>query len=98
VSAPATRSSSLKRSGTKRVEIVDENELRVVSSEDVVDGKILPKSHPIKTSESYGPASVARQRPEYIPPRAFAARHDEDEDVNKGCYYFMACLDSLWVL
>ena len=102
VSAPATRSSSLKRSTLKRVAIVDENELRVVSSEDVVDGKILPRSQspaPLKVSDSYAPASAVRERPEYIPPRAFAARNVEDEDaVNKGCYYFMACLDSFWVL
>ena len=98
VSEPATRSSSLRRSGAKRVKIVDENELRVVSSEDVVDGKILPKSHPVLKADSYVPASVTKERPEYVPPRAFAANHVEDDPVNKGCFYFMACLDSLWVL
>lgn len=103
VSAPATRSSSLKRSTLKRVEIVDDlDALRVVSSEEVVDGKILPRSRspaPLKVSDSYVPASAIRERPEYIPPRAFATRNLDDEDaVNKGCYYFMACLDSFWVL
>jgi hypothetical protein len=46
--------------------------------------------------ESYGP--VSRDRPEYIPPRAMAYSNNDEDPVNKGCFYFMACLDSLWVL
>ena len=51
--------------------------------------------------DAYAPA--ARPRTEYVPPRAFATRRDtipeedEDEDLN-GCYYFMACLDTFWIL
>ena len=96
-SAPATRSSSLRRAGAKRIDPDEANELRVVSTEDVVDGQILPQSRTTKLKpESYGP--VSRDRPEYIPPRALAYSEAEDDPVNKGCYYFMACLDSLWVL
>jgi hypothetical protein len=44
-------------------------------------------------------AQISTPRPEYVPPRAFAAYHTDDDDVvNKGCFYFMACLDSLWAL
>ena len=48
--------------------------------------------------EVYAP----RPRTEYVPPRAFASRRDtipeEDEDDLNGCYYFMACLDTFWIL
>ena len=52
--------------------------------------------------DAYAPA-MARPRTEYVPPRAFATRRDtipeedEDDDLN-GCYYFMACLDTFWIL
>ncbi len=96
-SAPATRSSSLRRSSAKRIDPDEANELRVVSTEDVVDGQILPSSSKTKLKpESYGP--VSRDRPEYIPPRALAYSNNDEDPVNKGCFYFMACLDSLWVL
>jgi len=59
------------------------------------------KSVRVKEPEDmYAPA---RPRTEYVPPRAFATRRDtipeeEDEDDVNGCYYFMACLDTFWIL
>ncbi len=40
------------------------------------------------------------RKPERIPSRASAPADDEDEEgsVSKGCFYFVACLDSFWVL
>ncbi len=40
------------------------------------------------------------QEPERIPSRASvpADNRDEEGSVSKGCFYFMACLDSFWVL
>ena len=38
-----------------------------------------------------------------VPTRSLAGKpgytdQDDDENYNKGCYYFIACLDSLWIL
>ncbi len=44
------------------------------------------------------PQTRARERTAYVPPRALAPLEEEDEEINKGCYYFMACLDSFWIL
>lgn len=32
------------------------------------------------------------------PPRAYARDHEEEEDINKGCFYLMSCLDCMWIL
>ena len=52
--------------------------------------------------EVYTKARPTALREEYIPPRALASRPtrpgEDPEDINKGCYYFMACLDSFWIL
>jgi len=107
------------------------DELRVLSSEDVVDNrpmgrkaavaagatlpKVSPKSVRISTKAPtapttasvthddfyYGkPEAEATRRTEYVPPRAFAAHPDfQDESLaNKGCYYFLSCLDAFWIL
>ena len=73
-----------------------EDEVTVLSQEDVVDSAIGIKA--IKPEVKL--ESEKAERPAYIPPRAFAGLNDEDEDdkLNKGCYYFLACLDSLWIL
>ncbi len=45
------------------------------------------------------PETRARERRAYVPPRAMAPiNEDDDDEINKGCYYFMACLDSFWIL
>jgi len=77
-------SASMKRKATMKAL---ENELTVLSQEDVVDTAVKVKASTLKKSE-------------YIPPRALAREIDDsdDEDINKGCYYFVACLDSLWIL
>lgn len=77
-------SASMKRKATLKAM---ENELTVLSQEDVVDTAVKVKASSVKKSE-------------YIPPRALAKEHpdSDDEDFNKGCYYFVACLDSLWIL
>ena len=98
-SSPATRTSSLRKLGHNRIDPDEANELLVVSTEDVVDGQILPqKSSPLLKSDAYVPASATRDRPEYVPPRSLAHQIEDEDTLNKGCYYFMACLDSLWVL
>lgn len=85
----------------------EEDELTVLSAEEVVEVDSVPiqrskspkpqvKELQIKHAEVYG-----RPRPEYVPPRAFARRpneEDDDEGLNKGCYYFMSCLDAFWIL
>ena len=93
--------SSRKSSGSSKVV---EDDLQVLSEEMVVDGKLLPKR--VVTPEVYSKASARPRRDEYIPPRSVAMRQrqnaagpqDGDEGMNKGCYYFMACLDSFWIL
>lgn len=67
-----------------------------VLSEELVDVVPVP-------AEVYSPSSSSR--PEYVPSRATITRRnqqtqrEEEEDaVNKGCYYFMACLDTFWIL
>lgn len=77
-----------------------EEELTVLSR-DVVDSSIQVKPNH-KVMMAYSKPDT-KARPEYVPPRAFAKRNnmydDEDEDdVNKGCLYFLACLDTLWIL
>jgi len=50
---------------------------------------------------AYAPKAKAGARPKYTPPRALASIREEEgegEDFNQGCYYFMACLDSFWIL
>ena len=98
-------SKSSKKSQMSRPE---EDELTVLSAEEVVEVDGVPiqrrpkspkaqvKELQIKEAEVYG-----RPRPEYVPPRAFARRpnkEDDDEGINKGCYYFMSCLDAFWIL
>jgi hypothetical protein len=109
-SPPLSRGSN-SRSSQKSQKSRPEDELTVLSAEEVVevDSAIVPKQQHSKSAkllikepdvEVYG----GRPRPEYNPPRAFA-RHpsmqdsDDDEDgLNKGCYYFMSCLDAFWIL
>jgi len=77
-------SASMKRKATLKAM---ENELTVLSQEDVVDTAIKVK--------------VSNKPSEYIPPRALAHEvedSDDENDINKGCFYFVACLDSLWIL
>ena len=40
------------------------------------------------------------KKEEVMPTRAMAREFEDEEDdnFNKGCYYFVACLDSLWIL
>lgn len=68
------------------------DELTVLSQEDVVDTSLMIQKKPIAASKAQ--ASV--------PPRAYAGHpdydDDGDEDFNKGCYYFIACLDAFWIL
>lgn len=71
-----------------------EEVVTVLSEEHVVDGKVK-----VKHQEAYMPRSQTSERAPYMPSRAMAREHQDDEDdINKGCYYFMACLDSFWIL
>lgn len=67
------------------------DELTVLSAEDVVDSAVLVNSKAAVKKES-----------NFVPSRAMAGQpgydDDEDENYNKGCYYFVACLDALWIL
>lgn len=93
--------SSRKSSGSSGSSKVVEDDLQVLSEEIVVDGKLLPKR--VTIPEVYTKASSRPSREEYIPPRSVAMRqrqqqHDDEDGMNKGCYYFMACLDTFWIL
>ena len=90
-------SRTLSRNGSTKQHSASIDELRVLSSEDVVDGAVKgPKAKPQVEEKFY----YGQPRPEYVPPRSFATREDlEDENlVNKGCYYFVSCLDAFWIL
>ena len=69
-----------------------ENEIDVLS-QDVVD------TAAVKVKETYSKPTAALSD-QYIPPRAMARQIEDEEDreFNQGCYYFVACLDSLWIL
>jgi len=74
------------------------DELTVLSQEDVVDTALI-KPASVKNGTS---TKVADTKTE-IPTRSLAGQpgytdQDDDENYNKGCYYFIACLDSLWIL
>jgi len=81
-------SASMKRKATLKAM---ENEIDVLS-QDVVDTAV-------KVKETYSKPSAALSD-QYIPPRAMARQIEDEEDreFNQGCYYFVACLDSLWIL
>ena len=76
-------SASLKRQ--KKLDTIAD-ELTVLSQEDVVDVAIKVKQQ--------------NKKDEVMPTRAMAREFEDEEDdnFNKGCYYFVACLDSLWIL
>ena len=106
-SSPVLSRGGSKSSKKSQISNPEEEELRVLSAEEVVevDGVPLPRPKSpksqveelqINAAEVYG-----RPRAEYVPPRAFARRPNEEEDddgLNKGCYYFMSCLDAFWIL
>jgi hypothetical protein len=103
----ASMRSSRKSSGSSRMV---EDEVTVLSEETVIDGLLVQPSKNKKPSsrrviiehEVYAKAAdpSVRPREEYIPPRALARRDrmDGEEEDSQGCYYFMACLDSFWIL
>jgi len=116
------RSLTRKPSTLKKHQSASIDELRVLSSEDVVDYAARPHHHTVpkdavpksgghhkksvklnptpKVDNYYYGQPETLRRTEYVPPRAFAARPDfEDESMaNKGCYYFLSCLDAFWIL
>jgi len=53
----------------------------------------------ITTRYAYEPRMSGKRQP-YVPPRALAKIEEEEgpEEINKGCYYFMACVDTFWIL
>jgi hypothetical protein len=78
-----------------------ENEIDVLS-QDVVDTVATTSVVKVK-AETYSKStsSSLKMSDQYIPPRAMARQFedlDEDREFNQGCYYFVACLDSLWIL
>ena len=103
-SPPLSRGGS-KSSRASNVSRPEEDELTVLSAEEIVEVDSAPLTrskspkaelHELQALEAYGDPSR-----EYIPPRAFARRPNEAEDeegINKGCYYFLSCLDAFWIL
>jgi len=74
------------------------DELTVLSQEDVVDTALIKPA-----SVKNGNATKIADTNVEIPTRSLARQpgytdQDDDENYNKGCYYFIACLDSLWIL
>jgi len=96
-SPPAVKispSASLKRQAKLKA-LADE--LTVLSQEDVVDTAL------IKTGTKTNAGTKVGTSIENVPSRSLAGEpgytdRDDDENYNKGCYYFIACLDSLWIL
>ena len=87
-------SASLKRQAKLKA-LADE--LTVLSQEDVVDTAL------IKTGTKTDAGTKVGTSIENVPSRSLAGEpgytdRDDDENYNKGCYYFIACLDSLWIL
>ena len=84
------------------------DELTVLSQEDVVDTALIIK--PGTKNGTLGPKTGTlgtkvgtKTESAVVPTRSLAGRpgytdQDDDENYNKGCYYFIACLDSLWIL
>ena len=78
------------------------DELTVLSQEDVVDTALI-KPASAKNGTATKVASAKLENATAIPTRSLAGQpgytdQDDDENYNKGCYYFIACLDSLWSL
>ena len=95
-SPPAVKispSASLKRQAKLKA-LADE--LTVLSQEDVVDTALIKTGTKTNVGAKVGTS-------ETVPSRSLAGEpgytdRDDDENYNKGCYYFIACLDSLWIL
>ena len=105
--SPSLSRGDSKTSRASKLSRQEEDELLVLSAEEIVEVDSAPllrsKSPKPKVKElSFEDLEVyGRSRPEYVPPRAFARRPnevDDDEGINKGCYYFMSCLDAFWIL
>jgi hypothetical protein len=105
--SPSLSRGDSKTSRASKLSRQEEDELLVLSAEEIVEVDSAPllrsKSPKPKVKElSFEDLEVyGRARPEYVPPRAFARRPnevDDDEGINKGCYYFMSCLDAFWIL
>ena len=106
-SSPLLSRGGSKSSRASNVSRLEEDELTVLSAEEIVEVDSAPTTRPkspkaelhelqMEELEAYGDPSR-----EYIPPRAFARRPNEaenDDEINKGCYYFMSCLDAFWIL
>jgi len=90
-------SASMKRKATLKAM---ENEIDIIS-QDVVD-TVATSVVKVKAETYSKPASASlKMSDQYIPPRAMARQYqdlEEDREFNQGCYYFVACLDSLWIL
>lgn len=71
-----------------------EEKVTVLSEETVVEGRLMAPQ-----TEVYAKARPESIREEFVPTRAMAHQYqDQDDNINKGCYYLVACLDSFWVL
>jgi hypothetical protein len=98
-SPPAVKispSASMKRAARLKAEA---DELTVLSQEDVVDTTLIKAKYKTEAMASSGTLTKASEK---IPARAYAnlpgIDEEEDEDFNKGCYYFVSCLDAFWIL
>jgi hypothetical protein len=105
-SQPLSREGS-KSSRASNVSRLAEDELTVLSAEEIVEVDSAPMLRSSSSKLQLQELQMAdvevygRPRAEYVPPRAFARRPnevDDDEGINKGCYYFMSCLDAFWIL
>jgi hypothetical protein len=105
-SQPLSREGS-KSSRASNVSRPAEDELTVLSAEEIVEVDSAPMLRSSSSKPQLQELQIAdvevygRPRAEYVPPRAFARAPnevDDDEGINKGCYYFMSCLDAFWIL
>ena len=83
------------------------DELTVLSQEDVVDTALMkPGNKGVMLGTKNGTIGTkigTKAENAVVPSRSLAGQpgytdQDDDENYNKGCYYFIACLDSLWIL
>jgi len=100
-SLPSSRGRS-RRSKKLHVSRPEEDELTVLSAEEIVEGDSIPTErskfpkHKLKVLQIKDVDVYGKPCTKHVPPRTFARRHDEEEDnegLNKGCYYFMSCLN-----
>ncbi len=90
---PISKRSNSVRFAEEKVTVLEEEEVTLLGPEETTN--CYTKSPRVKHEAVVN----SPDRGEYIPPRAFARRPDMEENtLEQGCFYFVACLDTLEIL